>query len=522
MSRNKRDRSSLKSEAGITRRDFVARSAALSLGMLPVVSGLMSRSANAASTTFDYYISPTGSDSNPGTISQPWAITAINTKRSTYAGKTVGLLDGTYYVAALAKSINDPDRIVLDVASGTAGKPTVIQSVNPRGAIIDGTDGNGKRVNAYFTGNGCGLIGQSYTQSGDVGYVTLRDLVIRKGYRYLVHFRYNAGIADGPRYSGVVIENCEIYDINLDGRGTGDNIALIMAYTTDGLVVRNCKIYNARGDRTVSDANGYGIQTWSSNNSVFEFNSISDCKDGIYVKNAYQTGCTIRNNYINLSDYTGPGTTNAILGLGFSKPGVQHVKAYNNVLIAQNGWRVVGDLGTCLQGPCQFYNNTVIASAADFASAGVEMLGNGYAQSFYNNIVYHTAASASECGDVTFTAINPGVVNYNSYPKNPKFCTAPNGALFPTLSYSTLTAMLSALSKDSQSLAGDPLFTKTGTDAAAYKLQSGSSCKNAGRTGGVSSGSVVDMGAWGGGVSQVGCDFSKASVAPEAPELSVS
>src|SRR5262249_29274500 len=47
---------------------------------------------------FDFYIDPSGSDLNDGSLAHPWAITALNTKQSTYAGLRVGLLNGTYDV----------------------------------------------------------------------------------------------------------------------------------------------------------------------------------------------------------------------------------------------------------------------------------------------------------------------------------------------------------------------------------------------------------------------------------------
>ena len=84
--------------------------------------------------SFDYYISPTGSDSNNGlTTSTPWALTAINTKRATYAGKTVGLMDGTYNVITItgqSTNLSTHDN-TLGVAAGSSGSPTIIKAVNP-------------------------------------------------------------------------------------------------------------------------------------------------------------------------------------------------------------------------------------------------------------------------------------------------------------------------------------------------------------------------------------------------------
>lgn len=112
------------------------------------------RWAQAQSATFDYYISPTGSDSNPGTQASPWSITAINTKQSVYAGKRVGLLDGTYNVYSLCQA-GAWNLAALVVNGGTTGSPTVIAAVNPQKAILDAHDPSS---GAYPTTE-CAIIG---------------------------------------------------------------------------------------------------------------------------------------------------------------------------------------------------------------------------------------------------------------------------------------------------------------------------------------------------------------------------
>jgi hypothetical protein len=62
---------------------------------------------SGAPLTFDYYVSPTGSDSNAGTLASPWAITSLslltaNTHNvancTATSGKRIGFLPGTYYL----------------------------------------------------------------------------------------------------------------------------------------------------------------------------------------------------------------------------------------------------------------------------------------------------------------------------------------------------------------------------------------------------------------------------------------
>lgn len=64
-------------------------------------------SSDSYPTTFDYYLSPSGSDSNDGlTTSTPWKTFAKLQATSAVAGKRVGLLSGTYSVAAGTGCLN--------------------------------------------------------------------------------------------------------------------------------------------------------------------------------------------------------------------------------------------------------------------------------------------------------------------------------------------------------------------------------------------------------------------------------
>lgn len=468
--------------------------------------------------SFDYYIGPSGSNTNDGlTASTPWAITSLvnplsssstsqaQTNRALMAGKRVGLLDGTYFVAALAAGINDPDNLILEVPNGSSGAPTIIEAVNSRLAIIDGTDGSGNRANFYYASS-AGVIGQSYIQSG-TGNITIKNLVIRKGYRYLVHLRYAGAIQDGPRRAGVLIEGCEIHDINNTGASAGDNISCIQAYTTDGMIVRNCKIYNARGESGAA-ANGYGIQTWSCDNSVFEYNSITDCKDGIYVKNAYQNGVTIHGNFIDLTDYTGGGSVNGLYGMDYGDSGVQHVDCHHNVVKAQNPFRV-HDLSMRLNGPSQIYSNTFIALGTSFGVVGIQTYGNTQPIDFFDNILYRSGSSTAEEGDVAYSAGNTSTkFDYNCYPTSPRIGRDTDNDSYPNTTHTTLGAMTSASGYEANSITGDPVFVASGSGADYYQLQGGSPCKNTGKSDGTSGGSNVDMGAWGNSAPiTIGCNF---------------
>jgi hypothetical protein len=80
----------------------------------------------AAQIGAKYYVSKTGSDSNPGTIKLPW-LTIQHAANSVSAGATVYVFRGVYNEA-----VNFP-------ASGTASAPITLRSYPGQTAVIDGT-----------------------------------------------------------------------------------------------------------------------------------------------------------------------------------------------------------------------------------------------------------------------------------------------------------------------------------------------------------------------------------------------
>lgn len=93
-------------------------------------------------TTFDYYMSPTGSDAANG-LTPATAWKTFNKAFTTMlAGRRLGLLDGTYSSAAGTGAINHIGTGASNqIPNGSAGAFTEICSVNPGGAVIDGTGG---------------------------------------------------------------------------------------------------------------------------------------------------------------------------------------------------------------------------------------------------------------------------------------------------------------------------------------------------------------------------------------------
>ncbi|MGC1475430.1 MAG: hypothetical protein WA804_06265, partial [Terriglobales bacterium] len=108
-----------------------------------------------------FFVSKTGSNGNPGTISSPW-LTIQHAANSVSAGATVYVFGGVYN-----ESVNFP-------ASGTASAPITFQSYPGQTAVIDGAGltVNGTRglINivgkrSYITVNGFEI--RNYTTSNE-------------------------------------------------------------------------------------------------------------------------------------------------------------------------------------------------------------------------------------------------------------------------------------------------------------------------------------------------------------------
>ena len=96
-----------KSEArSWSRREVISTAARVASAL--AVPQLWLPKAWGATTTFDYYISTSGKDSNSGTLASPWALTSFedtNPNNRLMAGKRIGLIAGNYSTAGITPPI---------------------------------------------------------------------------------------------------------------------------------------------------------------------------------------------------------------------------------------------------------------------------------------------------------------------------------------------------------------------------------------------------------------------------------
>lgn len=331
-----------------------------------------------------YYVSTTGSDSNSGSSSSPWA-TLQHAENQASAGSTIIVENGTYQEAD--SWLN----------GGSAGSPITVEAQTKWQAIIAPTA-------AQEAANSDGVI---YV---NVSYVTVLGLNIKgdsggnatEG----IKFQYNY---DGPTLVGGIIKDSQISSIGLANCGGGSPILDGQSNT----VIDSNLIYN------------YGYNSASCN--LYE---------GIYINNG--SGAIITNNVIGDSpDETGISLNFETATTGFPV----------NVTIANNTIFNTGGNGiyiNCTGGVCSgnFVNNNIlynVGNTTNNASIALVLNGGGSggsygANTYSNNLIYdsqptYTASGITGQSFVNTVATNPDFVNYTGTNTGDYHITSGSGAI---------------------------------------------------------------------------------------------
>jgi hypothetical protein len=500
-----------------TRRTLLKRGGGAILAA--AVPGLI-RPAAAQSCTFDFYISPTGSDSNPGTLASPWSITAINTQWNAYAGKAVGILPGTYNVYSLcqAGSFNQP---ALAVNGGTAASPTRIQATVPRAAILTAANPSG---GGYPT-VACGIIGQGQyaKQPPNLGNVVIDGLYLTRSYQYGFAFYLAgpSGVSGGAGTeggaTGLEVRNCEVFDI---GGSVNNNVAALYLQGYTGAWIHNNLLHNVQPAANGGNPDDVaGIFSYYCYSNIYEYNTVYDCNNAIFDKYYPNGNHTWRYNYL---ESNGLYPQNCVHGGSGGRLTGDALTVHNNVMLCPNanGWDASLSNSQSSQS-LVFYNNTLIFGSG---STGIFYPAGGTAAAIvtnYNNVYHLNGGSLGYGGILQLVANTLKLSDYNLYGASGNYLTTAPNAGAPT-SYYTLSQGQSTLGLDQHSVSANPTFVSptfsaTSLNPAGWALAPGSagsaSGPSGGRVGGVVGGAACDMGAWGGAPapSQIGCSFASTS-----------
>lgn len=461
---------------------------------LPVQSnGRRYSEPNDVPGAFDYYIGPSGSDSNPGTLASPWAITSLqdtNSNNSKMAGKRVGLLPGTYDIHALnSGSGGNYTYPVLDIPPGSAGTPTYIGSSGSSGYYSPRT------VTIYNVGSTSVNAPLGQRPSG-TGNFTIDGLVVNlTGFSGGgINCNYGGNLSTGPgTVPGITIKNCEIFGMN--GTSNGVNYALISMQNVYGAVIIGNKLHDCTG-WDINHVHCY--LEYCCTNSQITYNTMYNSYSGTHMKVAC-AGQTIAYNYFyNLSRCGVQGLDGAYGNPNSPSIGYSiHHNVFDNVNVVS-----LMDVNSSRYQNNTFYNNTIYNSGTTGISGLNLVMAGGATCDFHNNICYTPNATSGWGGGVYGPSSGGASLwDYNCY-----FASAYTGfwSIYGSAVYNSLASWQGATgTPDTHSFTSNPSFVSSitsGGGAAQFKLSGGSPCNGAGQSG-------ATMGAWDGSSVQVGAAF---------------
>ena len=431
----------------------------------------------------------------------------------TYSVGTLTVASGTTY------SVGDYETAYLQPPGGTSSAQTYLGPCNSSGVYTLGAVTLDFQYPTYSPPGGTG---SGFTAVGSINGVTNSSYITIDGLR--ITNAYYRGIAIGAqtggystitnRAHGIVVQNNYINNIsNSEG---GANSSGITLYATSGSLVHNNYIYN------VQDAanRGSAIELWNTDTSIVEYNTVISGSTlpmaaGILIKNQGLYQNTVRYNYVDIR----AGGTGVIDGAAFnfdlSGTSANTTACYNNIALSdQCVYRYlisVDGFPNSTENQL-WYNNTFVGDPG--ASQDLcQRCGGAGTISCYNNIFYATSVG-DNIWETNKSAL--ALSDYNLYNIVKLGLMADGGqAQGSGTNYTSIASWAAGLpsaciGKDAHSISTAPTFVG-GTPtfpAQYYQLTSGSAGHLAGSTNGQTSGTTTDMGAWGNGATQIGCNFT--------------
>jgi MYXO-CTERM domain-containing protein len=293
----------------------------------------------------EYYVSPTGSDSNPGTQASPWG-TVQKAASTAAAGDTVYFRAGTYAITTPSGSNG-----IEFSKSGTSDTNRIKYWAYPGEVpVIDFTkmkvSSSGYTMGMHVTGSYLhfkGLEEKGVPMINDSNNGIAVDDPASNDIFELLNMHHNSGngIFIGTKQGGGhQIINCDAhdnYDPSPNGKSPGEN--------ADGFGVH----YQVKGDSTIIR----GCRAWWNSDDGYDFIN-------------QEIPVTIENSYAYGSGYINSGTGQAGNGncfkIGSSKTGIRHL-VQNNVAW---GCRASGFYANHSSGGNTWYNNTAYKNGTQF------------------------------------------------------------------------------------------------------------------------------------------------------------
>jgi len=428
-----------------------------------------------ATTGLTFYVSTTGSDSNPGTLSSPWR-TIQHASNSVKAGDTVYVRGGVYN-----ESVN------ISVSGSAIAGSITFQTYPGEQAIVDGT----------------GLVPPTSGIQGLINivnqsYISIQGLEIRN-YQTSSASGTPAGIWVSGSGSNIQILNNLIHNIVTTSETTGSAFGIAVYGTAapaslDAVTISGNQVYNLRTGTSESvNVDGNVTNFVITNNVVHDNDNIGIDVIGFervapdpaydYARNGTVAGNTI----YNISAINNPGEGNQYdangiyvdggsqvviernlvhdvdIGIEMASEHQGHVTSFvtarNNLVYSANSVGItIGGYASNVGGTdhCTIVNNTLFQNDTKKTGSG-EFQIQYYATNnvFKNNIVY-ASPQGLFINNYTKSEPDPADVDYNLYYSSLSLSTA--NFLWNGTNYVGFSSYQSATGKDSHAQYADPQF----------------------------------------------------------------
>jgi hypothetical protein len=328
-----------------------------------LLAGLGIRSDFVAASGNTYYVATNGSDSNPGTLAQPF-LTLQHAANIATAGSTVYIEAGTY------GSSGNGQRIITE-NNGAAGAPITFENYNGGAVTIfsSGLYSNLAIQNSYIDFIGLNCVGDSASFGGACIESPISNILIQNC--SFANFQVGGIYSDEScTKSNIIVNGC-----NFSGTNTANNMEVISLRDVNGFTIENCQVKNP----VSSDRCGICVAGCSNgsinNNTVYNTTSY-----GIYI------GPTEQNSGSNINVYDNLVYNCAHAGLAWAD---------------ENGY---GETSTGIS----FYNNIVYGNYRGFE---LDQDNGNFTVNFslINNTFYNNGGSVGQ--DILIAATNAELSN---------------------------------------------------------------------------------------------------------------
>ena len=267
-----------------------------------------------------YYVSPTGNDADPGSVSQPWRTLAKAAEMAT-AGQAVYVREGTYNERLVPQNSGDQDNYIIFMAY--PGETVIIDgtgvSIPQLEGLVNIVSKRFIRVSGFQVINAGNGVANGKWNMG-ISAQKSDHIIIDNNH---INHTYSLGIDIGPASSFVVVDHNGVTDTNFGE--LDDEVALGMFWFSHDLEIKNNVVHHTKNEGIGAAAGPHDVAIH--HNTVHDV-GLGSQRIGIYIDawTEHQYNIDVYSNRV--YDNVGQGIIAASEGGGL----LENVNIYNNIV----------------------------------------------------------------------------------------------------------------------------------------------------------------------------------------------